>query len=204
VPESLLLHPDIARLARALSTRQPVRVEPDPPARRAAIAMVLRAGASGHPELLMIKRAEYAGDPWSGHIACPGGRMEPADHDLEQTAIRETWEETAIDITRDGRVLGVLDDLAPRTPVLPPLVIRPYVAVVRANVQVVASPEVADSFWVPMDALRARAQWGTGLVPIAGLGERQVEVFRHEQHVVWGITERILRQLVGLLEPGER
>ena len=55
-----------------------------PPLRWAAIALILRLGSLGEPELLMIKRAEHAGDPWSGHIACPGGRAEPGDKDLEE------------------------------------------------------------------------------------------------------------------------
>ena len=51
--------------------------------------LVLAAGGfDGEPELLMIKRAEAEGDPWSGHIACPGGRMEPGDRDLAVTAVR--------------------------------------------------------------------------------------------------------------------
>jgi 8-oxo-dGTP pyrophosphatase MutT (NUDIX family) len=148
----------------------------------------------------MIKRAEHEGDPWSGHVALPGGRMEPRDRDLEQTAIRETWEETGVDIGRDGYVLGPLDDLAPRTPVLPPLVIRPFVAVVPANVAIVANPEVADAFWVPLSALRERASWGLGLVDIRGVGARQVDTFRHGEHTVWGLTERVLRDLMSRLE----
>src|ERR1700741_4973269 len=106
--------------------------------RLASIALVLRLGSLGEPELLMIKRAEMEGDPWSGHIACPGGRMEPRDRDLEQTAIRETWEETGVDLERHGRILGTLDDIRPRSPHLPPLVIRPFVAIAEPTVAVVA------------------------------------------------------------------
>src|SRR5207253_2021742 len=120
-------------------------IPPEGNERYAAVAAVFRAGADDQPELLMIKRAEHEGDPWSGHVALPGGRMDPRDRDLEQTAVRETWEETGIDIERDGYVLGRLDDLAPRMPVLPPLVIRPFVAVVPPTVTIVANPEVADA-----------------------------------------------------------
>ena len=72
--------------------------------RLAAIALVLRIGAVGEPELLMIKRSEHDGDPWSGHVACPGGRMEAGDHDLTQTAMRETWEETGLKVDLTGLV----------------------------------------------------------------------------------------------------
>jgi 8-oxo-dGTP pyrophosphatase MutT (NUDIX family) len=188
-------HPEIARLAAALHEHPGEPVEAEGPARRAAVLLTLRLGSQGEPELLMIKRAEAERDPWSGHVACPGGRMEPGDHDLEQTAIRETWEETGIDIARDGEILGTLDDVAPRTPVLPPIIVRPYVAVVRPDVRIVSSPEVAEAFWVPLPALRERAAWGTGLVTVAGRQEER-PTFRHGGYTVWGLTERVLRQFL--------
>ena len=199
-PDELLGHDDIARLARRLAARPgtPMALEGD--ARYAAIALVLRAAAGASPEMLMIKRAELERDPWSGHIACPGGRMEPGDRDLEQTAIRETWEETGIDLAREGRILGALDDITPRTPSLPRLVIRPFVAVVRREVVVVESPEVAEVLWVPLAALRETAAWGRGMVPIRGVGEREVDTFRHGEHTVWGLTHRALTQFLALLD----
>lgn len=196
--DALLTHPDVARLALRLAGHRGHTIEADPPTRLAAIALVLRLSTAGEPELLMIKRAEAEGDPWSGHIACPGGRMDPTDRDLEHTAIRETWEETGIDLDREGRVLGTLDDMSPRTSTLPPIVIRPFVAVVKPEVTIVASLEVAEAFWVPMSAIRAAERWGKASVPIRGVGEREVDVFRHGDYTVWGLTHRALSQLVEL------
>src|SRR5829696_6110206 len=113
--DQLERHPNVARLIRSLAQHPPVVVAPEPEMRLAAILLALRARADGEPELLMIKRAEAEGDPWSGHIACPGGRMEDGDNDLAVTAVRETLEETGIDVAKDGRLLGQLDDLSPRT-----------------------------------------------------------------------------------------
>jgi 8-oxo-dGTP pyrophosphatase MutT (NUDIX family) len=197
--DALLAHPDVARLALRLAARPGRTLEPDAPSRYAAIALVLRPSNEGEPELLMIKRAEAEQDPWSGHVACPGGRMDPGDRDLEQTAIRETWEETGLDLARDGRILGTLDDISPRTPSLPPLVIRPFVAVVRPEMTIVESPEVAETFWVPLAAIREAAAWGTGFVKIRGAGEREVDVFRHGEHTVWGLTHRALTQFLELV-----
>lgn len=192
----LLAHPDVARLATALRERPGVEAVVGPDVRLSAILLALRAGTDGHPELLMIKRAEYERDPWSGHVACPGGRMEPGDHDLQATALRETWEETGIDVAQDGVVLGTLDDLWPRTPRLPPIMIRPYVAVVRPDVAIVPSPEVAAAFWVPLEALRERAAWGVRPVTVRGAEEWQVSTFLHGEYTVWGLTERVLRQFL--------
>jgi 8-oxo-dGTP pyrophosphatase MutT (NUDIX family) len=199
--DTLLTHPDVARLAERLAARRGRTLELEGAARYAAIALVLRPSGEGEPELLMIKRAEVEHDPWSGHIACPGGRMDPGDRDLEHTATRETWEETGIDLVEDGRVLGTLDDISPRTPSLPPIVIRPFVAVVKPEVTIVDSPEVAEAFWVPMSAIRETTSWGKAFVPIRGVGEREVDVFRHGQYTVWGLTHRALTQFVELLGP---
>jgi 8-oxo-dGTP pyrophosphatase MutT (NUDIX family) len=193
--DRLQSHPRVVRLLRSLSEHPPLEVETEAAVRRAAILLALRARADGEPELLMIKRAEAERDPWSGHIACPGGRMEPGDHDLSVTAVRETWEETGVDVARDGRLLGHLDDLYPRTPSLPPIVIRPYVALVRADVEIVPSHEVAAAFWVPLSALAERGAWRTGTVTVRGI-EREVQVFQHGEYTVWGLTERALRQLL--------
>jgi 8-oxo-dGTP pyrophosphatase MutT (NUDIX family) len=196
--DTLAAHPLIARFVRSLAEHPGREIVAHGPTRLAAILLVLRAREDGEPELLMIKRAEHEGDPWSGHIACPGGRMEPTDRDLSVTAVRETWEETGIDVERDGRLLGHLDDLSPRSPLLPPIVIRPFVALVRADVRIAPSHEVASAFWVPISALREQAAWGMGLVHARG-GSRNVSVFQHGEHTVWGLTERVLRQFLTYL-----
>lgn len=168
-------------------------------ARHAAIALIVRQAAPG-PELLMIKRAEKSGDPWSGHIACPGGRMDPGDADLAATAIRETREETGVDIDRDGALIGALDDLSPRTPTLPPIIIRPFVGVVAPDVALAPNEEVAEAFWVPLSAIRERASWGLGTVTVREREELEVPTFRHGSYTVWGLTERALRDFLQRLE----
>jgi 8-oxo-dGTP pyrophosphatase MutT (NUDIX family) len=193
--DRLAAHPMVVRLMRSLKERPGRVVQSAPPVRLAAILLALRARMDGEPELLMIKRADAEGDPWSGHIACPGGRMEPGDRDLAVTAVRETWEETGVDVARDGRLLGHLDDLSPRSPTLAPIVIRPYVALVRSDVAIVPSHEVATAFWVPLSALREQTAWGTGVVHVRGTA-RTVSVFQHGEYTVWGLTERVLRQFL--------
>lgn len=194
-------HPVVEPLVRAMATRALALVESDDVARRAAVALLVRLDETRHeatPQLLLIKRATFEGDPWSGHVALPGGRREPADPTLERTVIRETWEETAIDLERDGRVLGCLDEVAPRTPVLPPIIITPFVALVRYDVDIVASPEVAEWFWVDVAALRDPAVSREVVLELA-TGPLAVMSFQHGAHTIWGLTERILRQFLSLL-----
>jgi 8-oxo-dGTP pyrophosphatase MutT (NUDIX family) len=198
---NVLQHREIARLGQALAERAPatVTLAPDEHPLRAAVALVLRPGEAGELELLLIKRADYEGDPWSGHVALPGGRQEPDDLSLERTAIRETWEETAIDIEREGAIVGVLDEVSPRTPTVRRVVVRPFVAAVVPEVTIVESPEVAAAFWVPLSALRETAAWITAEVVAHGQS-LTVPAFTHGEYVVWGLTERILRGFLDLLD----
>src|SRR5258706_3496876 len=107
----LLAQPIMARICSALDSHGPVAAEEEEGVRRAAVALIFRLGENDMLELLFIKRAEYEGDPWSGQIAFPGGRAEARDASLEETAIRETREETWIGLAREWTIVGMLDDL---------------------------------------------------------------------------------------------
>jgi 8-oxo-dGTP pyrophosphatase MutT (NUDIX family) len=182
-PASRHAHAELTRLAEALARRPGLRVvlRPDEPApRRAAVAIALREALSGELELLLIKRADYAGDP-----------------SLEATAIRETYEETGVDLAA-GVPLGTLDEIYPRTPVLPPIVVRPHVFAITHPVELTLSHEVAAAFWMPLASLRDPAATVETTVVVRG-EERRVSCFRHREHVIWGLTERILQQLVALV-----
>ncbi|HEU4565535.1 MAG TPA: CoA pyrophosphatase [Gemmatimonadaceae bacterium] len=192
----VLALPAVERIERALATRPPAVIALEEEARRAAVALILRPGEGDALELLMIKRAAYEGDPWSGHVALPGGRQEP-DESVEDTAIRETREETAIDLAREARLLGRLDDLEPRSVRLPRLVIAPFVFAYAGDPMVTPSPEVAEAFWVPVTALRDPAASREIVLELTG-GPRRVPSFQHGEYTIWGLTERILRQFLEL------
>ena len=196
--QRLLAPPPLARLAHSLLDRPGTLAEADAEVRRAAVALVLRAGARGELDLLFIERSVYPGDPWSGQVAFPGGRREPFDDTLRETAVRETREELGFDLERDGVILGTLDEIYPRTPVLPPIVVRPYVAVVAPEVSLVLSEEVAGAFWVPVDVLRNPDSSVDATVHVRGV-DRLVPSLRHERYTIWGMTERICRNFLTLI-----
>src|SRR4249920_1192032 len=117
---------------RALASREPARVL-EAVASRAAVAVILRDTPSGF-EVLFIRRAEHEGDPWSGQMGFPGGRAEPGE-DLAATAVRETREETGIDLARAGEPLGELDEVRAMARMRPmDLTIRPFVFQLRGPV----------------------------------------------------------------------
>lgn len=190
--EASALSGTIARVRAALSARAPIPAERDEPFHEAAVALVLRPSeVADDLDLLLIRRAAREGDPWSGQIGLPGGRLEPSDDSLEQTALRETREELGLDILAHGEVLGVLDDLRPRTPVLPPIIVRPFVCAVREVPTLVPNEEVAEYRWVRVSELFAPATRVHTTVQVRAARMR-VHAFQLGDFTVWGMTERIL------------
>ena len=185
-------HPILRVLAADLRANpgRPETDEGDPA--RAAVAIVLRAVPQ--LEILLIQRAVREGDPWSGQIALPGGRRGPEDATLQDTAIRETLEETGVDLNADGIVLGALDELRPRTPVLPPIIVTPFVAVVERDTPLEISDELADAFWAPWSTFADPARIDESEVLVRGASWK-VTSYLVGERVVWGMTERMLRQL---------
>jgi 8-oxo-dGTP pyrophosphatase MutT (NUDIX family) len=183
-----------ARLRDLLRGREPVRADRTGRS-EAAVALILAGADSGVPELLLIRRAEVPGDPWSGQMGLPGGRREEGDGDLLATAIRETHEEVGF-VLDPGTALGELDDVAPMTPTLPPIVVRPIVFwLARKPMDVTHSPEVALHLWTPLLTLPETAVQTTVTVPNARL---RVPAFAVGDHVVWGMTHRILLNFFAL------
>jgi 8-oxo-dGTP pyrophosphatase MutT (NUDIX family) len=195
----LTAHPDIVKLRAALESHSAVGADKEEGVRRAAVALIIRAGADAAPELLFIQRAEYPGDPWSGQVAFPGGREEEPDPTLLDTAIRETREETGIDLVRDGTVIGTLDDLRPQTVRLPAVIVRPYVVLLNRFEPLLLSDEVALAFWIPLEAFKDAPAWRDTDVLARGV-QMNRRAFHHQGHVIWGMTERILAQLLALLD----
>lgn len=183
----------LARIADAVRAQRPVPAGRDGEWYEAAVALILREQRAGDLEVLFIERAARSGDPWSGQIALPGGRREAADTSLEDTAIRETREEVGLDLSRDGEIIGALDELRPRTIVLPPVIVRPFVAIAHAEARVESAGEVAGFFWAPLDAILDPAAAGDREVVARGVPSLRPSIEYHG-HVIWGMTERILRQ----------
>lgn len=159
----------------------------------AAVTMILRPGPRV-PEVLLIERAKREGDPWSGHMAFPGGRAEPGDPSLQVTAERETREEVGIALEQ-AEVIGRLDDLGGRAAAANKMVVSAYVYHVEDPGRLVLeAAEVADALWVPLDHLihpdnhvRYPMQYGEHEIIFPG-----ISVGTPEPRVVWGLTYRFL------------
>ena len=163
---------------------------------RAAVALVLRPGPGG-PEMLFIERARKEGDPWSGHLAFPGGRIEPSDPDARAAAERETLEEVGLDLRGArfaGEVGAVCGDRLPVT-------VQCFAYAVGGGEPLRPNHEVAHAFWVPLGVFLDPRRHLTLRFRFSGTDEQEPAVRLAEPHrpVLWGITYRLVRQFFSRL-----
>jgi len=188
------------QVTRALGGYRPAPAPADLPD-RAAVAVILREGAGGI-EILFIRRAEHPHDPWSGQMAFPGGRREPTDADLGETARRETAEEIGVNLASSAELLGRLDEVRAMGRMQPlPLVIAPYVFRLTQPAQLSLSDEVRSVHWLPLDEmLDVRTRSTMDYVHEART--LQFPCLRLDELVIWGLTYRMFMSLAALLEGG--
>jgi 8-oxo-dGTP pyrophosphatase MutT (NUDIX family) len=186
----------VDELRRALS-RPPATLTPT--TGHAAVAAVFSTDGPA-PELLLVRRTTRPSDPWSGHLAFPGGRVEP-DEDPFDAARRETVEEVGLPL-RPEWMVGRLDDLA-AIGGRPGLVIRPYVFAVPGPLPdlVLQEREIAEVLRVPLPYLLA----DTGRGPMAwSRGELQLTLPKVDLPGVdvplWGLTLHMVDDLLDRLD----
>ncbi len=182
-----------------LARRPPLAIEAQTGS-QAAVAILL-AEHEGDTHALMIQRAERLGDPWSGHMAFPGGRREPYETDLYATATRETREEVGVDIGLHAEPLGRLDDIHAHGDRPLDMLIRPYVCAATGEIVVRANAcEVQATVWVPLSALDTPEIAGTYRHP---MGEHRASfpAYLYRGFTIWGLTYRMLTTLLDAL-PG--
>ncbi|MBW2242273.1 MAG: CoA pyrophosphatase [Deltaproteobacteria bacterium] len=183
--------PGLEQIRAAFSGHEPELIE-RPTGRRAAVAVVLREHA-GQPEVLLIERATKDGDPWSGHMAFPGGRVEAVDASIQIAAERETFEEVGVSL-EGAELIGRLDDLQGRhAGRVDALVISGFVFHHPSPGELEPNYEVAETFWFPVRELREperhieKAFRETGSLQFPG-----IVVGDPERHIVWGLTYRFI------------
>lgn len=180
--------------------------------RRASVAAIFHVPAPdaeapsavpgwGDVSVLLIRRSDAPGDPWSGHMAMPGGKQEPDDIDLVHTAIRETEEEVGLTLDRDAQLIGALDDVPAfargrRTG----LVVTPHLFVLTGagpRPPLRPSYEVQESLWVPVSRLLAPDSRRERVYDVEGVSMR-LPAWDYDGRLIWGLTHHMLSGLLRL------
>ncbi|MEM8561287.1 MAG: CoA pyrophosphatase [Pseudomonadota bacterium] len=167
--------------------------------KRSAVAMILKV-LEGELHILMIKRADREGDPWSGHMAFPGGRMDKTDANGFAVAVRETEEEVGVILGEQDKCIGRLSDILTR-PKRGPLgmSVTPFVFRLERNVEFVANEEVAEVLWVPLEFLLDTDNRETMVWHYKGL-KASLPCYMFEGRRIWGLSLMMLDELMDLIE----
>jgi 8-oxo-dGTP pyrophosphatase MutT (NUDIX family) len=164
--------------------------------RQAAVAMILREGGAGL-EALFIKRAEHPLDPWSGHMAFPGGRRDHPEESLEQIARRETVEEVGLALEPEMCV-GRLSDLDGGRLRRHELSVSPFVFYCPKPPELKLNYEVDDVVWAPLGFLADPGNVRPYRYPADPL-QRAFPCFRVDPgYPIWGMTYRMVTDFMKL------
>ena len=148
--------------------------------------------------LIVVRRAE--GGIHGGQLAFPGGKRDPEDASLRDTALRESYEEIGL----DGKV-EILEQLSAVGTLTSGFRVTPFLArIVPPTAWRLDEREIAEVLDVRLtDLERPRAHgeemkdFPTWKVP------RLIPFYRVGPYKLWGLTYRILRPLVPRLLAGE-
>jgi len=156
----------------------------------AAVALLLKP-TDKNLEILFVKRAENPLDPWSGQMALPGGKRDATDRSLKQTVVRETLEETNINLLECCRFLGVMQTQT-STP-RPEMKIVPFVVLLEHEPKIKLNAELEKYVWISPEELvrhRGTVKFNFGEFPAYIVGNI----------VIWGLTYRILEFFIHTVE----
>ncbi len=194
----------VPHIIDTMSKYEPDTTPSDRAERHASVALIVREREGGGTETLFIKRSERDDDPWSGHMAFPGGRRDPEDESLEATARRETLEEVGLELA-PSQCFGRLHDIYGGRLKTFKMSVSAFLFHTTDGNELTYSDEVADSIWVPLSVLSDPAEIREYIFHLDPHG-RPFPSFHYNDYVIWGLTFRIIANFLepfGVTLPGE-
>lgn len=166
---------------------------------RAAVAIILRDTDRG-TEFLLMQRAKHDGDPWSGQMSFPGGKIEAKDESAKAAAIREAEEEVGVQLDESDYV-GQLDDLyGLKVNNVFSVHVASFIFKPKRAFTLTANHEVADMVWLPISYLDNVAHAHDYKHPSdSALSMPAVLISREKEQVLWGLSLRMLAILYDVL-----
>jgi 8-oxo-dGTP pyrophosphatase MutT (NUDIX family) len=156
------------------------------------VPLFLDADSAAAHVVLTRRRADLRRH--AGEISFPGGRQDPEDSDLTETALREAEEE--IGLARSA--VSLLGELPAISTFATNYLIHPFVGVIPAGQRWRLSPREVDAVLdLPLRALReSRTRTRMQRRGISF----ETDAYILDEHLIWGATARILEDLLERLQ----
>ena len=191
-------NPSIGLIRSALSDRTGEFLDTKPLAGSAAVALIL-AGQDKDPSLCLIRRADREGDPWSGHMAFPGGRADRSDPTELAVAERETLEEVGINLDASAFIAALPQMPIRRGGTDTGIALSSFVYYIGPELRPFSlNQEVADAHWIRLSHL-----WDAGNSTTLGIVSGGITVkypaIRYKGEVIWGLSYRVLEMFAEII-----
>jgi len=172
-----------------LSTKINPKIEFDGKYRLASVLVVIYGK---EPIVVMTEKPKHM-TFHAGEISFPGGKLESADSDLLETALREASEEIGLTISKE-QVIGQLN---PVVTLNSGFLILPFISVVNEIPTLSANVEVEKIFHIPLESfLKTEAKDPDPFHNII----QEMYTFEYQNQIVWGASARILKQIQDCLK----
>ncbi len=184
-----------SHLKMSTIVHQQARIKPSTNTRKAAV-LILLFPSQQEWWLPLILRPTYEG-VHSGQMALPGGKVEPEDQNIFDTALRETYEEIGVKVSRE-QVIGTLSDLY-----IPPsnITVSPVLAVIDHQPQYYPDPtEVAGITEVTLSSLQQAENYLQKDVTTFNGAVLKAPAFYIQGKIIWGATAMMLSELLDIIQ----
>jgi len=163
--------------------------------RKAAVLALLYPNNRNETTLLLTQRAVYKGTH-SAQISFPGGKIEKNDVNLEQTALRETFEEVGVAQTIVKIIRELTDVYIPPSNFLA----TPFLGFVDEKPQFKLNHEVAATIEVLVSDLLNEKNITSINLSTSYMKNIEVPCFKIDDHIIWGATGMMLSEIKELLK----
>ena len=193
----MLNHKDLSEIIReVLSSRSPKRIPDEESSYVQAAVLFPLFNANGEYSVLFTQRTHTV-ENHKGQISFPGGAVETEDGSLEETALREAYEEVGL-LSKDVEVLGQLDDM---TTVTSNFVVHPFVGLIPYPYEFKINAEEVDRLIeVPFKIfLSDDPKYKRDSAEFEGV-VYSTPAYLYKGDLIWGATARIMERFVEILK----
>ena len=163
--------------------------------KKAAVLALFYPDKNGNTRFLLTQRASYNGTH-SAQISFPGGKIEQSDKNLEETALREAFEEVSIPTETVSMIREITDVYIPPSNFLA----TPFIAYSDTRPEFIANSEVANLIEVLIEDLLDDNNITSINMNTSYMENIEVPCFKLNDYIVWGATAMMLNEIKELIK----